>query len=221
MVRHDLVFLHPDAAFRFACGAADPALTAAVREWIEAGRPLVTARQPAGSAEAVLGLALPLAQARRRVTCLVERRAIARVAPPLAPLRCLARLPADQAEVLAILDKSLNAVGVRVGVYGSLAWEAVSGEAYRTSDSDIDLVCDVHTLAQYHAALQFLEAAAARLSCRLDGEVRFPDGHAVAWRELLAHPEDLGAVLAKGPAEVRLMPVADLLDSLGAEAGHA
>lgn len=221
MVRHDLVYLHRDAAFRFACGAADPALTAAVQKWIEAGRPLVAARQPAGGSEVLLGLALPLAQQRRRAACLVERRAIARVAPPLAPLRCLSRLPVDQAEIMAGLEKSLAAVGVRVGVYGSLAWEALSGEAYRNGDSDIDLVCDVHSLAQYHAALEFLEAAAARLSCRLDGEVRFPDGNAVAWRELLAHPEGIGAVLAKGPAEVRLLPVAALLDSLVPELRYA
>jgi phosphoribosyl-dephospho-CoA transferase len=103
----------------------------------------------------------------------------------------------------------------RAGVFGSLAWEALSGENYRHAESDIDLIVDVETMAQFDAMLSALQQAAGQLSCRLDGEIRFPDGNAVAWREVAANRESpAAAVLVKGPQEVALQPLQSLLDSL-------
>lgn len=219
--RHDLVYLHPGAAFDAAYCQINGPQELAVRRWIDAGRPLVAARQPAGSAGVVLGLALPLAMDRRRVACRVAPGAIARLAPPLSLSACLGRLPAALVSPLGVLELELARAGLRLGVYGSLAWESLSGEAYRHPDSDIDLICDISTHSQYRAALAILEAAARQLPCRLDGELRFPDGHAVAWQELAAcaGAED-AEVLAKGPQEVGLLSLRTLLESLAAEPCH-
>lgn len=107
---------------------------------------------------------------------------------------------------------------ITFGVYGSLAWEVISGESYRHQASDIDLICEIASKGQLMIALGELALAADRLPCRLDGEIRFPDGNAVAWREVLAHlqtPET--PVLAKGQRDVALLPLVRLIETLSPE----
>ena len=74
MRRHDLAYVRPGAAVRFHCGIADEELSARVMGWIVRGRPLVVARQVAGSDALLLGLTLPAtSEGRRRVGCFVKR----------------------------------------------------------------------------------------------------------------------------------------------------
>jgi phosphoribosyl-dephospho-CoA transferase len=220
MRRHDLVYLHPDAAFTTPCAAAGDPHWQAARDWIAAGRPLVAARQPAGG-ELLLGLSLPLALQRKRLSINVAPSAVAEVRPPIALDQCCPRLPVAQADVLRRLDAGASACGVRLGVFGSLAWESVSGESYRHAESDIDLICDIATLGQFDAQLLLLQRAAAELPCRLDGELRFPGGDAVAWREIATQRRDASAqVLVKGEQDVALRPVQALLATLDAEVCH-
>lgn len=222
MRRHDLVYLDRDAAFETPCAATGDSLWQAARDWIAAGRPLVAARQPAGDGPLLLGLSLPLKQQRKRLAIHVDRRAVARIDAPLAIARCCSRLPVAEAAALRRLAERAAACSARLGVFGSLAWEALSGENYRHADSDIDLICDVATLAQLDAMLTALQYAAGQLPCRLDGEIRFPDGNAVAWREVAAQREKPAAqVLVKGPHEVGLRPVQALLATLNEVCCHA
>jgi phosphoribosyl-dephospho-CoA transferase len=124
--------------------------------------------------------------------------------------------------VLGELESRINGSKARIGIFGSLAWEALSGETYRHAASDIDIICDVATPAQFEVALAALQQAAAELPCALDGEIRFPDGNAVAWREILANLERPNAtVLAKGNEEVRLLPLRALMASLSPERRYA
>lgn len=220
MRRHDLVYLHPAAAFATPCAAAGDPHWQAARDWIAAGRPLVAARQPAGG-ELLLGLSLPLALQRKRLSVNVAPSAVAEVRPPIALDQCCPRLPVAQADVLRRLDAGASACGVRLGVFGSLAWESVSGESYRHAESDIDLICDIATLGQFDALLLLLQRAAAELPCRLDGELRFPGGYAVAWQEIAKQRRDASAqVLVKGEQDVALRPVQALLATLDAEVCH-
>ena len=63
--------------------------------------------------------------------------------------------------------------------------------------------------------LALLHEAADELACRLDGEIRFPGGHAVAWQEIAAQRRQPAAlVLVKGEHEVSLQPVQALLTTL-------
>ncbi|UCV22783.1 malonate decarboxylase holo-[acyl-carrier-protein] synthase [Ferribacterium limneticum] len=222
MRRHDLVYLDRDAAFETPCAATGDSWWQAARDWIAAGRPLVAARQPGGGGPLLLGLSLPLKQQRKRLTIHVDRQAVAGIDAPLAIARCCSRLPAAEADVLCRLAERAAACSARLGVFGSLAWETLSGEDYRHADSDIDLICDVATLEQLDTMLAALQLAAGELRCRLDGELRFPDGDAVAWREFAAHRENPTAqVLVKGPHEVGLRPVQSLLVSLDEACCHA
>jgi phosphoribosyl-dephospho-CoA transferase len=222
MRRHDLVYLRASAVFETPCAEAGSPFWLAARDWIAYGRPLVAARQPAMGPGALLGLTLPLRSERKRLTIKVDRSSIVAVQPPLAIARCLALLPVDAAAVLGELESRIDAVAARIGIFGSLAWEALSGETYRHAASDIDIICDVATPEQFEVALAALQQAAAELPCALDGEIRFPDGNAVAWREILVNLERPNCtVLAKGNEEVRLLPLPALLASLSPERRYA
>lgn len=222
MRRHDLVYLHRDAAFATPCAEAGDCHWQAARNWIAAGRPLVAARQPVGSEGLLLGLSLPSALQRKRLSIGIDPSAVAEIRPPVSLGRCLAGLLAEHAEILRRLEAGANACGVRLGVFGSLAWETLSGESYRHAESDIDLIGDVATPAQFDRLLALLQQAAAALPCRLDGEIRFPDGDAVAWREIAAMRSQPDArVLVKGEREVGLRSVRSLLASLEEECCHA
>jgi phosphoribosyl-dephospho-CoA transferase len=212
MRRHDLAWVRPGAPLRFQCGFADEGLSARVGAWIGSARPLVVARQVAGSEEVLLGLTLPAGEGRRRIGCLVRRDDVLRVCAALRIGDCLAGQANELAAPLAALESRLAASDIQTGVYGSLAWEALSGETYRHAGSDVDLICDVASVAQALACIQALEDTAATLPCGLDGEVRFPDGCAVAWRELAAgwHKPD-ARVLVKGGIDVGLLPLSAVL----------
>jgi len=215
MRRHDLVYLHAGAAFMTPCAEEGGLLWQAARDWIDQGRPLVAARQSGDGAYVLLGLSLPLKYDRKRLSIYVEPSAIAEVRPPLGIAQCLTGQPASVADVLLALDEQISRSGARLGVFGSLAWEALSGEAYRHADSDFDVICDVSDTAQQEAALAALAQARMRLACRLDGELRYPDGNAVAWLELSEARLTSGKkVLVKGEKAVELMPVEQLLASL-------
>lgn len=221
MRRHDLATVRAGAPVRFLCDALDDALSARVAAWIAAARPLVVARQLAGGSEALLGLTLPAAEGRRRVGCLVEQADLLQVRRPLSIAECLHRLADDVAAPLAALSERLAAAGVSVGVYGSLAWEALSGEAYRHPESDVDLICDVASAAQAEACLRLLADGGEELPCGLDGEIRFPDGCAVAWRELAAAWGKADArVLVKGGVDVGLLPLSVVLEQSEEDALH-
>jgi len=215
MRRHDLVHLHAGAAFTTRCAEEGGPLWLAARDWIDQGRPLVAARQSGSDQSVLLGLSLPLKYDRKRLTIQVEASAIAAVRPPLGIRQCLTGQAEPVADVLLALDEQISLSGARLGVFGSLAWEALSGEAYRHADSDFDVICDVSDVVQLDAALTALAQARMGLACRLDGELRFPDGNAVAWLELSEVSRTAGKqVLVKGERNVELMPVEQLLAAL-------
>lgn len=218
MRRHDLAYVRPGARVRFHCGITDDSLSARVMDWIVRGRPLVVARQPAGGDALLLGLTLPASEGRQRIGCLVPPADVLRVCQPLGIGDCLARLRDEVAAPLAVLEGRLRENGIRVGVYGSLAWETLSGQTYRHAGSDVDLICDIDSAEQMAECLAALAEVAGRLPCGLDGEIRFPDGCAVAWRELAAALGKPGAqVLVKGEADVGLLPLAVLMDQFDEE----
>lgn len=215
MRRHDLVWLRPSPVYSTPCAEPGSAEWSALAAWLDTGRPLVAARQTAGKGQVLLGLGLPLALGRKRLSILVEPSQIAVVRPPLGVRQCLSCLPAEQGDALLALASAIEACGARLGVYGSLAWESLSGEAFRHAASDIDLICDVTDQVQFAVALGVLAQAAGQFSCRLDGELRFPDGKSVAWQEILGLGGGLDKpVLVKGEREVALQSLADLLASL-------
>lgn len=215
MRRHDLATIRPGASIRSGCGALSDAAQTRVRGWIDAGLPLVVARQTGGDKRVALGLALPPGDGKQKLSCHFDISDVSGIRGPLSILECLSHLPGETVRPLTELAAALESEGMMAGVYGSVSWEILSGLSYRTSESDIDLICDVTTTDQLSLLLSSLKSAQAGLSCRLDGEVRFPDGFAVAWRELEETRCSASAeVLVKGHTDVKLIPTRELLDQL-------
>ena len=138
--------------------------------WAARGLPLVVARQPVPAAD-TLATGLPAPARFRRLRLAV---AVARL------------LPRPGASAWRALLATLSAADCAPRVYGGYGWQALTRLAYVHAASDIDLLLPVVSSTQADAVARLL-ANAAWTGPRLDGELLFPDGAAVAWREWLAH----------------------------------
>jgi phosphoribosyl-dephospho-CoA transferase len=208
--RHDLVW--PRAAWRrSARGPLAPRDLEALEEWFARDRPAVACRRTAPCGDAIaLGVALPARHGgeRRRVALLLDPAAIARIGPPPALRDALACAPASWRERLLALDRASRAGGVLLRVYGSLAWQHLSGLPYVTAGSDVDLLAEPRSATELRSVLELLRAREADCAPRLDGEVVLAGGRAVAWRELVG---GAARFLVKSWASVALEPRAAVL----------
>lgn len=210
MRRHDWVYLAPGALPAVAPCA--PPVRSWLDGWMARGGPLVVARQCVPAEQVALGAVTPLRLGRARVACTVGHDAVIRVRGPVSVAEAAHGLPRDVARTLASLGRELATHGVRLGVYGSTAWSYFTREVYRHADSDVDVVCDLDAASRLDVCLTALRNAQAAMPCRLDGEVRFPCGRAVAWHELDAARRDgVPWVLAKGARDVGMAAVRDLV----------
>lgn len=214
--RHDLAWLTPqgwDAALRGLHGAPREL----AHSWCARGLPAVVRRSEPETPPTLLCLGIPAppdahSGQKVRLGFAAERRHIARVSPPLALDD--AEAPAAWQPGLASLAIALRATGVDCRVFGSLAMQTLTGERYLGAGSDVDLLLRPRDNAQLAAGLALLASHAHSLP--LDGEIEFPLGHAVAWKEWLgAHADPADRVLAKRLDAVALLRRDALLGQFG------
>lgn len=212
--RHKLVWLTAagwDAAQASLSGTADDDIqTDALARWRAAAWPLVARRRDADAAadEVCLGLALPPDAAtghKWRIALRAPAAGVAKTAPPLALGEALSLLAGSTAlagwrTALGALRES--SVGLDLRVYGSLALQALTGLPYLRDTSDIDLLLQPRSDRQLRSGLALLERYARVLP--LDGEIIFPRGEAVAWKEWVAARDSGARVLVKDADTVRL-----------------
>jgi len=153
--------------------------------WATHRLPLVVTRQPAEVAAdgcMTLGLPSPSRWGRRRLALQVPHSAVLGFDefPPLAEVQALLP-PAARGAVRDLLD-GLGACDATARVFGSYGWQAISGLDHVRKDSDLDLSVGVDGAVQADAAAHALQSFDAARP-RLDGELLFRDGAAVAWRE--------------------------------------
>jgi phosphoribosyl-dephospho-CoA transferase len=203
--RHDLAWLDPS---RLGAMEVDAAHRGELARWIRCGWPAVVTRRPPGAdAGAVwLGLPLPPSRGRLRIALRAPAGAILRSRKPLELAEALAAVAPDRRAALEALDEEARGLGLTPRVHGSLAWQRLTGEAYTTASSDLDLLLAVESRRQLGAALRMLLLWERRSGLRADAELRLPAG-GVSWRELASGAR---RVLVKGEADVVLLS-ADLL----------
>jgi phosphoribosyl-dephospho-CoA transferase len=204
LARHDLVWL--GAGWRgLLRSELAPELARHVENWWAKGRPFVRRRRAASEPADVvpLGLALPLCLGRTRIAFAVERAAVERTSLPLRLGVAVASAPVAWRPALVSLDAEACATGVAFGVYGSLAWQHLSGETCVTAASDVDLLVTPRSRGELERTLALLAARATDHVPRLDGEVVLTGGGAVAWRELLGAPRS--RLLVKSADAVALL----------------
>jgi phosphoribosyl-dephospho-CoA transferase len=213
MKRHDWAYLRAGAQPAFE--PADEATLAFARDWLARGQPLVVARQLEQGGTLALGLALPVEFATRRLACAVDPADVARSRNPLTVDEAAHVLPAQDARALRRFAHAVAGHALQVGVYGSTAWESMSGLRYRHEGSDVDVVCDVASSAGLSTCLAAFSDGTRDFRSRLDGEIRFTGGRAVAWRELAeACAGTASLVLAKSERDVALLSLHRVLAPL-------
>jgi phosphoribosyl-dephospho-CoA transferase len=210
--RHDLLWLNAQG-WDEALAQLPRESQSPVARWRRANWPVVARRHDAGlpAGFACGGIPLPPdpgTGVKPRVALRISADGIERRTAPLALSRALPAAPLSWRGHLAPLAES----GMRV--FGSLAMQAFTGLPYLTGASDIDVLFSPIDREQLDDGLALLAAAAVHIP--LDGEIVFPGGAAVAWKEWRDAYRAGRKVLVKRIDEVRLSEPDLLLAALQA-----
>jgi len=205
--RHDFCWIDAEADWE----ALTPDSRARTTRWLQARLPLVVARRDPDVDVAALrlGLALPLVENRQRLGLRVAPQALHRQAPP-PPLEEIAASTATaQRQLLRSLHTAAAVAGTTPRVFGSFAWQHLTGLTYLHPGSDIDLLWDVDDAEQAAQVCQRVTLWEQQHpgALRVDGELRFPGGAAVNWREYASGADCL---LVKADAGCALLTRVDL-----------
>ncbi|WP_229513023.1 malonate decarboxylase holo-[acyl-carrier-protein] synthase [Massilia sp. AB1] len=216
--RHDLVWLTA-RGWEQVLAAMPQEQSGALDAWSRAGWPAVVRRDEVEQApdQLSVGFALPprpLDGVKVRVAARVAIADVARHAAPLPLVAAMDAVPERWRAGLAALEQEATAHGFVLGAYGSVALQAITGQAYLKESSDIDLLLRPLNTAHLRDGLALLARHAEVLP--LDGEIVFPDGRAVAWKELHAAMDGVRGtrVLAKEMGRISLSLVSELLATL-------
>ncbi|WP_115045399.1 malonate decarboxylase holo-[acyl-carrier-protein] synthase [Xanthomonas arboricola] len=199
--RHALVWLHPDARWQALTPGAQPRL----QQWFAAGLPAVVARGDGSQApcRVPLGVPLPPDEGKQRLALSAGLDDIVRSTAPLALDAVIAAAPATLQPALQALRTQATASALQPRVFGSFAWQALTGFAYVHAQSDLDLLWSIATPEQAQAVVTLLQRWEHRHGLRADGELLLPDDTAVNWREYAGSAQQ---VLVKCSAGCRLLP---------------
>lgn len=185
LARHRLVRLLPSAWAECFAARSELAAEPLLRDWAAHGWPLIVRRPTPGERGVALGLPLPPAAGKRRIALTVEPDRIERVEwlPQAADVADVA--PSAWQPCLRELSALAQRYQVRCHVFGSLAWQRLTGLRYLSAGSDLDVLLTLpvrrESVAPLLAALAALDA---RAPMRIDGELVRADGAGVNWREL-------------------------------------
>jgi phosphoribosyl-dephospho-CoA transferase len=203
MKRHDLIFVCPGAWRSLLQQHSDLASDRLVAGWVDSGWPLIGRRGMCSEAQGVaLGLPLPPFAGKRRLAFLMQPAEIVSMTPP--PTLTAGRRVAPDAwqDTLDALDQLASQHAVEARIFGSLAWRALTGLDYLTSNSDLDLLLHVRRDTNLRRVAAGIAAIEASAPMRLDGEFVRDDGAAVNWREIQADADEL-LVKTVGGVELR------------------
>ncbi|MET0964054.1 MAG: malonate decarboxylase holo-[acyl-carrier-protein] synthase [Noviherbaspirillum sp.] len=219
LARHELVWLRPEG-WRRLRSAASGVQALAIDRWHSEDWPATVRRHDADAApdEVCLGITLPCDSAggaRTRVALRCRQSDIRRAARPLALGAADAVIAPHWAPAWQALRRSVADARLDIRVFGSLAMQALTGQPYLTEKSDIDLLFSPASLAQLRAGTALFAAGLDLLP--LDGEVLFPSGRALAWKEWCnaSMQDSRGRVLVKQMDKVSLCTAAELLGEFG------
>lgn len=190
--RHDLVFVDPKF---FGGTPMDRELAA----WAGAGFPFVQRMQPGQAVACQLGWPRPLGAPQRRFGFSVPFDAVVWRSRPPRLRDVAAAAPDGWTQALRRAFTLEQAFNLRIGVYGSLAWQGLTGLRYVHANSDLDLLVEgLDGLApgDRQAAISRLIAGATP---RVDGEAVLADRAAISLREFLKESSQVLVRHLQGP----------------------
>lgn len=198
--RHQLARLSEPGWTALLDGAWDTQARDCLTHWATHRLPLVVTRQSPDAAAngwVALGLPSPARWGRRRLALQVPHAAVLGLDEFPRLTEVLQLLPPSTRGPVRDLFGALDACHAKARVFGSYGWQAISGLDHVRPGSDLDLSVCVDDMAHADAVAGSLQAFGTERP-RLDGELLFGDGAAVAWREWSAwRAGRAGAVMVK------------------------
>jgi phosphoribosyl-dephospho-CoA transferase len=175
LLRHELVWCDPDGLYE---DSHLSPFNGRLRSWFAAGHPAIARRRTAcDSIRGVpLAITLPITEGLARIGFTSPPGAVLDVRQPPLLAETLDTTPAHWRNILAALPTGLH-------VFGSLMWQHLTGKRYLRGTSDIDVLAYPCSSADLRRLENGLERTRTSLSPHVDGELIFPGGIGVAWRE--------------------------------------
>lgn len=201
--RHDFVFVRPEGWRALLIPHGELACDPLVLHWAELGWPTIRRRAlPCETTGLALGLPLPPSAGKKRLSLLAGLDDIVAVARPPSLREVRTSAPRCWQPTLDRLDEVALRHSAHARVFGSLAWEALTGLDYVTARSDLDLLFEIRPETDLDRLVADLAAIEIEAPMRLDGELVRADGAAANWRELHASANEL---LVKSIEDVTLL----------------
>ncbi|MDH2403425.1 malonate decarboxylase holo-[acyl-carrier-protein] synthase [Bradyrhizobium sp. SSUT18] len=182
--RHDLVFVSPAGWRAMLDARGDLATDSLVARWPQMRWPTIRRRAlPYEATGLALGLPLPPSAGKKRISFLVDIDHVASVIRPPSLQQARAYAPHNWWPALDRLDALALRHAVDVRVFGSLAWQSLTGLDYVTDHSDLDVLFEFRRETDVDRFVAGVAAIETGAPMRLDGELMGADGAAVNWRE--------------------------------------
>ena len=182
--RHDLVFVSPEGWRAMLDARDDLAADSLLARWPKMRWPTIRRRAlPCEATGLALGLPLPPSAGKKRVSFVVDIDHVISVARPPSLRQARAYAPRNWWPTLDRLDELALRHSVDARVFGSLAWQALTGLDYVTGRSDLDVLFEFRRETDIDRFVADVAAIETDAPMRLDGELMGADGAAVNWRE--------------------------------------
>ncbi|HEX7816451.1 malonate decarboxylase holo-[acyl-carrier-protein] synthase [Dyella sp.] len=196
--RHQLVRLTPRCWDAWLGAQPVHEGTPLLREWGRRRWPLVVRRPIVGEAGIPLGIPLPPSTGKQRIALAVSLADIEAVsALPRLGQAIIAAPEAWEHSLLQLLALAAR-YGVRQHVFGSLAWQWMTGLPYLSPQSDLDMTWTLPARPRLHHFLDELASVDAHAPMRIDGELLRADGAGVNWREARACTDEVAIKTSHG-----------------------
>lgn len=190
--RHQLVRVSSEAWDALLASRGDLADEPLLVDWAVHGWPLIVRRRMPGEGGGLpLGLPLPPWAGKRRIALLMQPESVVSVSPLPELSDVMESAPSAWRACLQELLETAGKYSVDTRVFGSLAWQWLTGLDYLRPGSDLDLVWTLPRRDRIHPFLAELADIESRAPMRLDGELVREDGAGVNWRELHAGSAEL------------------------------
>jgi phosphoribosyl-dephospho-CoA transferase len=214
--RHELVYIWP-WAWASILTRQGAALLPYLTLWAARGWPLIVRRPAPGdeSDHVPVGIPLPPASGKVRISLTVPVEAILTRAPPPPLVRVTAVAHAHWRPTLLSLARLGRRCGATPRAIGSLMWQHVTGLPYLSRTSDIDAIWLACATSDLKALLSGIYRIERQAPTRIDGEIAFPNGNAVQWRDLYraTDPGCAGEVLVKCSSGASLQRAEHILET--------
>lgn len=182
--RHDLIYVSPQGWRAMLAARGDLGDNPLLARWSDEEWPTVRRRPAPSEPEGVaVGLPLPPSAGKRRLSFVLQPDDIISTARPHLLNSARGSAPLAWWPTLDRLGELALRHSVEARVFGSLAWQILTGLDYLTDRSDLDLLLDVRRETDLDCIAADLAAIEADAPMRLDGELMRDDGTAVNWRE--------------------------------------